>query len=150
MAAAIVTTAAVAAAIVVVLAVMVAAGGAGIVIQISCQEGSNSIVSFDADTAVHHHAGICQGSAGAAANAAADQGIDTQLLQEACQSTVAAAVGLGNSFIDNIALGNLIDLKCRGVAKMLEHLACFISYCDLHNLFPFHGKAARKGQLSQY
>ena len=54
------------------------------------------------------------------------------LLQKASQCTVAAAVCGRDLCIFNFAVLNLIDLKCFGMAEMLENQSVLIRYRDFH------------------
>ena len=69
---------------------------------------------------------------GAAANAAADEGIHALGLQKARQGPVAGAVGIHHLRGGHPALLGLINFELGRVAEVLEHLAVFIGYCDFH------------------
>ena len=78
---------------VVVLAVVVAALGVGIEGQLARQQVRYLAVCVARDTRVELNARLGQGSAGAATDAAADQGVHLMLLKEPSQGAVAAADG---------------------------------------------------------
>ena len=114
-------------------AVMVATD-IGIVIQVACQECFHSVISIAGNTAVELDAGLGQSHLSAAADAAADQNINAAAKEEACQSTVAAAVGVHDLSGDNSTVFNMVDLKLLGVAEMLENQFVCISNCNFHGI----------------
>lgn len=62
----------------------------------------------------------------------ADERIHAVLLQKTSQCTVTAAVCGRDLCIFNFAVLNLIDLKCFGMAEMLENQSVLIRYRDFH------------------
>ena len=114
-------------------AVMVAAD-IGIVVQIACQECFHSVISVTGNTAVELDAGLSQSHLSAAADTAADQNINTAAKQEACQSTVTAAIGIHNFGGDDGAVFDIVDLKLLGMAEMLENQLICVSNCNFHGV----------------
>ena len=110
----------------VVLAVMVAVDG-GVVGQAAREEGVHSGVSRAGRPAVQLDAGRSQRGLGAAADAAADQHVGVQLLQDAGQRAVALAVGAHHLAVDDLAVFHIVDLELFGAAEMLEDLAAGVS-----------------------
>ena len=72
---------------------MMAALDIGIVIQSPCQEGCHRSVRKALYAAVDYDARLSQRHLGTAADAAADQHLHIQIMEQGCQRTVAAAVG---------------------------------------------------------
>ena len=104
----------------------------GIEIQLSFQECFHSSVRIAGNTAIQLNVSRCQGHLGAAANAAADQNLRVQRVQNTCQRAVAAAVGIHHLGRNDLALSHIIDFELLGVAKVLEDLTIVISYRDSH------------------
>ena len=121
---------------VVVLAVVVAALGVGIEGQLARQQVRYLAVCVAGDTGVELNARFGQGSAGAAADAAADQGVHLMLLKEPSQGAVAAADGADHLGGNHLAVLDIIEFKLFAVAEVLEHLAIFVSYRDFHHATP--------------
>jgi hypothetical protein len=112
--------------------VVMTAGGIGVKIQAAFCQGQGGFVRIAGNAAVNLNIRILQGKPGAAADAAADQGADTQRFQEPGQGAVAAAGG-GNHLLGNdLAALHGVDLKGGGVAEVLEHLAGFVGNCNFH------------------
>ena len=61
----------------IVVVVMMVAAGMGVKIQLPCQKGRNSLIGIAADTAVNGDIRLFQSDSRTAADAAADQSIDT-------------------------------------------------------------------------
>ena len=95
----------------------------GIVCKRACQQGVHRCVRFAADAAVELDTGLRQCHLGTAADTAADQGIHALLHQKARQYAVPTAVGIHDLCTDNLAFRDLIELKLRGVTKVLENLS---------------------------
>ena len=81
-------------AVVAVVMLMMAAHGVRIVRQLPGQQGGHCLVRVAGHAGVELDAGLSQGRAGAAANAATDKCVHMMGGQEPGQSTVAAAVGV--------------------------------------------------------
>ena len=95
----------------------------GIVCKRACQQGVHRRVRLAADAAVEPDARLCQRRLRATADTAADQGIHALLHQKARQYAVPTAVGIHDLCTDNLAFRDLIELKLRGVTKVLENLS---------------------------
>ena len=126
-----VLAAGVAAAVVTIL-VVVAALGVGVEGQLACQQIGHLAVRVAGDAGVELDARLGQGGAGAAADAAADQGIHPVAPEKTGQSAVAAADGADHLGGDYLSVLDLIELKLFTVAEVLEHLAVFIGYSKFH------------------
>ena len=116
--------------------VMVAAD-IGIVTKAARQQGIHRRIRFTADAAIESDAGRGQRHLGSAANAAANQGVYPSLHQEACQGTMAIAVGVDHFCAGDFIPRHLIDLELLRMAEVLEDLTVFISDCDFHIRFSF-------------
>ena len=114
-------------------AVMVAAD-IGVVVQIACQECFHSVVSIAGNAAVELDAGLSQGHLSAAADAAADQNVDTTVEQEICQGAVTAAIGIHDFGRNNGAVFNVVNLELLGVTEMLENQLICVSNCNFHGV----------------
>lgn len=109
----------------------------GVIAQVAGQQRVHRGVGVPAHTAVEADADPGQGDLCAAADAPADQRIHAALHQKAGQRPVAAAVGVHDLRPADLSVGDLIDLKGLGVAKVLKDLSVFISHCDFHGGFSF-------------
>ena len=127
-----VLAAGVAAAVVALFPVVVAALGVGIKGQLARQQIGHLAVRIAGDAGIELDAGFRQSGAGAAADAAADQGIHAVALEEARQGAVAAANGADHLGGDHLAVLHFIELELFTVAEVLKHLAVFIGYCEFH------------------
>lgn len=123
-------------ALAVVMVVMIAAD-VRVIRQLPCQECLHRFVRVAGDAAVNLNTGTCQRHLRATADAAAYQNLSAHAAQQACQSTVAAAAGIVNLGGYDLAVLNLINLKLRGVSKVLEDFPLPISNRDFHNASPF-------------
>ena len=99
-------------------AVVVGAAGIGIVVQLTGQQGVDSIIGIAVDAAVELDACLVQGSAGAAADAAADQGIHLVNGQITRQSAVAGTGDAEDLGVDDGAVLDLVELELGGVAEV--------------------------------
>ena len=88
-------------------------------------------------TAIQLDSCRCQCHLCTAADAAANQRVNTVFRQETCQCTVTAAVGRNNSSVLHRAVLYIVNLKCFRVSEVLKNLSVFIRYCDSHCLSPF-------------
>ena len=120
-----------------VVMVMVIAADIGIVSQLPCQECLHRFVRITGNAAVNLNAGACQSHLRATADAAANQDLRAHAAQQSCQSAVAAAAGIVDLSGKNLAVLDLVNLKLRGVSKMLEDFPLPISNRDFHNYTPF-------------
>ena len=114
------------------LLVVVAALGVGVKGQLARQQVGHLAVRITGDAGVELNARLGQSGAGAAADAAADQGVHPVALEKTGQSAVAAADGTDHLGGDYLSVLDLIELKLFTVAEVLEHLAVFIGYCKFH------------------
>ena len=113
--------------------VVVRAGGIGIKAEIACQECIHRVIGITHNAAHHNNAGFCQCHPGAAANTAANQQIHFLLGKHGSQGAVAAAAGGYDLFINDLPCPDFIDLKSRGVAKVLENQFICVSYRNFRN-----------------
>ena len=74
----------------------------------------------------------------AAANAATDQILRIQRIQNAGQSTVTLSVGVHHLGENHTALLHVIHLERLSMPKVLEDLSIFVSHCNSH-----HGRSFR-------
>ena len=120
-----------------VLMVVVVAVNIGIIAQISAEQCVHRCVSVSADTAVELDTRFGQSCLRTAADASADQSVYAVLHQKARQGTMAAAIGINDFRMNDLAIRSFIKLKLLGVAEMLENLTIFIGDCNFHNGFSF-------------
>ena len=131
MAAAIVTSAAVVTAgmllsmMVVMIAFCVRVVGKG-----SGNAGSNRIVCIPTDTTEQLDTCLHKGHLSTAANASANENINTQIRKQSCQRTMTASVGVNDRCLYNGAVLDIIYLELFGVTEMLEDFSVFVSYCN--------------------
>ena len=123
-------------AVVVVLPVVMA-GGVGIILQNAGEQGLHRLVSIAGHSRIPPDACGGQRGLGAAPDAAADQNIRANGVEDAGQSAMAAALGVHHLGSDDGSVGDLIDLKLFRVAKMLENLAVFVCDCNFHDKISF-------------
>jgi len=124
------------AATVVTTLVVVLAHGVGIVLEIpGCQSRCRS-VGFSHHTGVEQNARLIQSRPGTAADAAADQGIDLHLGQEARQGPMAAAVGGHHYSVDDLTVLHIVNLELLRMAKVLEYLTVLVSHRNTHGYIP--------------
>ena len=123
--------------VMVVMLPVVVALNMGIKVQLTGQERFHSRVGIAGNTAIQLNVSRCQGHLSAAADAAADQHIRVQTVQNACQRAMATAVGIHHLGRNDLAVSHIIDLELLGMAKVLENFTVFISYCDSHIDSPF-------------
>ena len=117
--------------------IVVAAPDIGVVAERPRQQCVYRRVRLAADAAVEPDARLCQRRLRATADTAADQGIHALLHQKARQYAVPTAVGIHDLCTDNLAFRDLIELKLRGVTKVLENLSIPIGNCNFHTVFSF-------------
>ena len=122
----------IAAAVAFAVVVVVVAADIGIVIQFAGDQGLGCRVGAAADTAIELDARLGQSHLGAAADAAADQNVRVEGIQNPCQGAVTAAHGVHNFRRYDLAVLNIINLKLLGMAEVLEDVAVFVSNCDSH------------------
>ncbi len=73
-----------------------------------------------------------------AADAAADQYVRMQRLQNTRKCSVAAAVGADHLGVHNLIIFNIVHFKLLGMTEMLENLSILISYRNSHRIISFH------------
>lgn len=117
---------------------MVIALYVGIVCKLACQQCLDSCVCITGNTAEKLDPRILQGHLSAAANAAADENVCIENLQNASQCAMPLTAGTYYLRGDDPAILNLIHLEFAGMAKMLEDLAVIVSNCDFHMDTPFY------------
>ena len=120
-----------------VLVVMVVTVNIGIVAQTSVEQCAHRRISVPADTAVELDARFGECCLRTAADASADQSVYAVLHQKARQGTMAAAIGINDFRMNDLAIRSFIKLKLLGVAEMLENLTIFIGDCNFHNGISF-------------
>ena len=103
-----------------------------IVNEVACCKSFSRFVSVAFDTAENFDAGLCERHLCAAADAAADQCINTESCEHTCESAVTAAERINNFRENDLAVFCGVELELFGVAEMLEDLAVFVCYCDFH------------------
>ena len=116
----------------VMVSVMMAAGRVGIKRKRSVQQRFYRLVRVTGYSTVKGDVRVAKSRAGSAANAAADECVNAQILQESCQSTVAVSVCVHNGGGSDLPICDLVDFKLFRVSEMLEHLSVFICYRNLH------------------
>ena len=105
--------------------VVVAAYGVGIVGQAASQQGLHLGVRTAGRTGVELNPRLSQGAAGAAADAAADQGVHSKSPQETRQGAMAGAACLHHPGGDHLALRRLVDFELLRMAKVLKNLSVY-------------------------
>ena len=113
-------------------AVVVGAAGIGIILQLTGQQGIDCIVGIAVDAAVELDAGLVQCGAGAAADAAADQGVNLVGSQITGQSAVTGAGNAEDLGIDDSAVFDLVELELGGMTEVGEDHFVLISNCNQH------------------
>lgn len=94
--------------------------------------GSNRIVCIPTDTTEQLDTCLYKGHLSTAANASANENINTQIRKQSCQRTMTASVGVNDLCLYNGAVLDIIYLKLFGVTEMLEDFSVFVSYCNFH------------------
>ena len=123
--------------------------GLGILLQLSFGKSLGCLICIPLNTGIDLDACLGQGYLSSAANAAADQSLHLMLFEKNRQSAVTGAAGIHHSALISLAAFHLIHLELLGFAKVLEHLAVFIGYCDFHGESspPFcNGPGGRNGR----
>ena len=122
-----------------VLMVVVVAANIGIIAQISAEQCVHRCVSFSADTAVES---LMPASASAAC---APPPMPPQInastpccIRKPAKGTMAAAVGINDFRMNDLAIRSFIKLKLLGVAEMLKKSGpFFIGNCNFHDGISF-------------
>ena len=121
-----------------VMVVVVGAPDVGIEFQSAGKQGLHRGICVTGHAAKEPDAGLRQCHLCAATNAAADQNIHIQHIQNPGQSAVAAAAGVHYRSGKDLVIRYLIDLELLGVAKVLENLAVLVSNRNFHKNSPFN------------
>lgn len=108
------------------------ASGLGVLLQFSFGKSLGRLIRIPLNAGINLDACLGQSHLSSAADAAADQGLHLMLFEKNCQSAVSGAAGVYYSALAGLAVFHLIHLELLGFAKVLEHLAVFIGYCDFH------------------
>ena len=108
-----------------------------IIQQLAFDQRLHCFICAALDAAEQLDASLCQCVLCACADAAADQRVNAALCKQPCKCAMSAAVGADDLGRDDLTVLNVIQLELSGVAKMLEDVAVFISYCDSHICFSF-------------
>ena len=127
---------------------VVIAGGLGILLQLSFGQCLSGLICIPLNAGIDLDACLSQGCLSPAADAAADQSLHLMLFEKNRQSAVSGAAGIHHGSFIRLTVFHLIHLKLLGFAKVLEHLAVFISYCDFHGKSPpfYNGPVGRNGR----
>ena len=120
-----------------VLMVVVVAVNIGIVTQVIAEQGVYSCICITLNAAVELDARFGQRCLRSAADASANQSVHTVLHQKACQCAMAAAVGVNDFRMNDLAIRSFIKLELLGMAEMLENLTVFIGNCNFHDGISF-------------
>ena len=105
------------------------------VAEVTCQQILNCSIRITHAAAVEGDACLLQSHPCAAADAAADQNIHIQRLQQAGQSAVAAAVGVHHFRRNDGTVFHFVNFELLGVTEVLEDHTVGISDCDFHSRF---------------
>ena len=104
----------------------------GVVAESAGQKGRHIFIRAAGSAGVKLNPGLSQRGAGAAANAAADEDMDSVLLKKTSQSAVAAAVGVNDLGGENLISYYLIDLKLLAMPEVLKDLSALIGDRNVH------------------
>ena len=109
-----------------VLMAVMAAHCVRIIGQSSGQEGGHLGIRISGGSGIERNTGLCQGIAGASADASADENLYAQILKESGQGSVSASVGVYHLGGEDFALLNLINLKllCASGSLITDILNC--------------------------
>ena len=111
---------------------VVAANGVGIIDKSAAKKSGYAQICAAAGTGEQLDVGLSEGVACAAADAAADENINAEVLQEACKSAVAAADSADNFGRNDRVILNGEYLELLAVAEMLEDLAIGVGGSNFH------------------
>jgi len=125
-------------AIVVAMIVVMVVGAVGIagVFQGAIEQRRHGVIRGAGHAGINGDARILERILGAAAHAAADDGIGLHLLEESRQGAVAAAAGGHHKRRLDFRAFHIIKFELFRVAKVLEHFAVFIGDCNTHIILP--------------
>ena len=111
---------------------VVAANGVGIVDQSAAEQSGYAEVCTAVGAGEQPDIGLSEGIACAAADAAADENINAEVLQETCKSAVAATDCADNFGGNDGVILNGEYLELLAVTEMLEDLAIGVSGSNFH------------------
>lgn len=112
--------------------IMMLTYGVGLIIQIPGQKSFHLFIRAAFRTGIKGDACFRKSGSCTPADTAADQNLDSVVLQKARQSPVAAAIRVHHLRGENGIGIRLIDFELFAVSKMLKYLAIIISYCNFH------------------
>ena len=121
-------------AVMMVAVLMVRAGRGGVEGQPAGNQRIDRLIRRALNAAINLNAGLCERDARAAADAAADQRVDTVRLQKARQRAMAAAIGRHNLAGNDLVTLYRVNFKLFGVPEMLENLSVVICGCNFHKI----------------
>ena len=111
------------------LMIVMIAADIRIITQAAGKKSCNCVIRISAAAAVKPDACLRQCILSAAADAAADQSIDSVLNQKAGKSAMTAAIGIDHFCIGDRSVFHFINLNLFGVSEMLKNFSVFISNC---------------------
>lgn len=111
------------------LAVMIALY-VGVKTQASAQKGVDRIVGLARNSAEETDVRLLQCRLRTAADAPADQNIDTKAFQQSRKGAVAAAHGSDDGGRDHLFVFNFIDFELLRMTEVLENLSVLVGYRD--------------------
>ena len=112
--------------------VMVIAFCIGVIGKRSSNISSNGIVCISADTTEQLDTCLSKGQLGTAADASADEDVNSQAGKQSCQCAVTASVGVNDLCLYYGIVLDIIHLELCGMAEVLEDLSVFVGYCNFH------------------
>lgn len=107
----------------------------GVVIEISREQSVYSVVGAARYPAVQTDPRLRESGLRAAANSAADQGINAKPRQQTRQGSVTAAVSVNDLRAYYLSVLDLEQLKLLRVPEVLKNISVFISYRNFHKFF---------------
>ena len=120
-----------------VMMAMVVAHSVRIIFQRPVGQGFRGSLRRSLNACVQLYPGIRKRHLSAQPDAAADQGVSLYSLQEACKSSVAAAVGIDDLLLYDPAVFNIIQFELLGMTEVLKDLSVFVCDCDSHGMRSF-------------
>ena len=138
MAAAIVTaTAVVTAGMLLAMMVVVIAFCVRVIGKGSGNKSSYRIVRVPGDTTEQLDACLRKGYLGTAADASANENINTEIGKQSCQCAVTASVCINDFCLYNGTVLDIIHFELFSMAEMLEDFSALVSYCNFHLIISF-------------
>ncbi len=114
---------------------VVAAIGAGAEVQAAVQQGSYCCIGIAGYTGKQANACLSQGHLSTAANAAADQCVCIDGIQDTGQCAVTLSVGVDHFCAYHFVIFDGVYFKLFGVSEMLENLSVIVGNCNFHSVF---------------